>query len=243
MEFGSLSHHDGHIEVVFGPMFSGKSTELLRRIRRHTIANRKCLVIKYSMDNRYSEDCMSTHDRQMIHAQPCKVLREVNDMFDDYDIIGIDEGQFFPDLVEMCEKFANRGKTVIVAALDGTFQRKAFGSVLELIPLAEKVTKLTAVCSHCFKDASFTKRLGNETAVEVIGGAEKYLPVCRACFYDRPVSPRSESTCSSDGESENPQQQTPPKQAYQKTHSTSLEVTKKDLSMSLLVAEEQAAMS
>lgn len=85
-------------------------------------------------------------------------------------------------MVSVCEYLANEGKIVIVAALDGTFQRKAFGSVLELVPLAEEITKLTAVCMICCRDASFTKRLGNEKEIEVIGGSEMYISVCRKCF-------------------------------------------------------------
>ena len=83
---------------------------------------------------------------------------------------------------QCCERWANAGKTVIVAALDGTFQRKAFNRILELIPLAEEVTKLNAVCSFCQNDAAFTTRLGDETELEVIGGAEKYVATCRSCF-------------------------------------------------------------
>lgn len=119
-------------------------------------------------------------------------------MLGDYDVLGIDEGQFFPDIVEFSEHAANAGKIVVIAALDGcaaehlllaltlclrrTFQRKPFGHVLELIPMAEKVTKLSAVCMICYKDAAFSKRLGAELEVEVIGGADKYLSVCRACY-------------------------------------------------------------
>ncbi|KAF2975812.1 hypothetical protein EK904_005888, partial [Melospiza melodia maxima] len=96
----------------------------------------------------------------------------------------------FPDIVEFCEKMANTGKTVIVAALDGTFQRKAFGSILNLVPLAESVVKLNAVCMECFREASYTKRLGAEREVEVIGGADKYHSVCRACYFRaRPQQP------------------------------------------------------
>jgi len=102
-------------------------------------------------------------------------------------VIGIDEGQFFPDIVNFCEKMANDGKTVIVAALDGTFQRKAFGEVLQLIPMAESVTKLNAVCMVCYKDAAFTKRLGTETQVQLIGGSDMYISVCRTCFH-KPMS-------------------------------------------------------
>src|SRR5690349_15640390 len=94
-----------------------------------------------------------------------------------YDVVGIDEGQFFPDTTQFCELLAQRGKIVIVAALDGTFERKPFGAVLELLPLAETVTKLSAVCMGCYRPAAFSKRLGAETEVKVIGGADKYIAV------------------------------------------------------------------
>mmetsp|Transcript_38459 Transcript_38459/g.44074 ORF Transcript_38459/g.44074 Transcript_38459/m.44074 type:complete len:146 (+) Transcript_38459:15-452(+) len=137
---------DGMIDLVLGPMFAGKSTELLRRIKRFKVASRKCLVIKYAFDTRYSEKCVSTHDKQMIEAVSCKNLTEIEDKAIDFDVIGIDEGQFFPEIVEFCESMANLGKIIIIAALDGTFERKPFGRILELIPLAESVTKLDAVC-------------------------------------------------------------------------------------------------
>jgi len=133
------------IDLVLGPMFAGKSTELLRRIKRYRVANKQCLVIKYANDNRYSDSCVSTHDQQMIEAVSCTNLLDVEEKALDYDIIGIDEGQFFENLVEFSESMANNGKMVIIAALDGTFERKAFGKVLELIPLCESVTKLDAV--------------------------------------------------------------------------------------------------
>lgn len=92
--------------------------------------------------------------------------------------------------MEFCERMANAGKTVIVAALDGTFQRKAFGSILNLVPLAESVVKLTAVCMECFREAAYTKRLSMEKEVEVIGGADKYHSVCRLCYFKKsPVKP------------------------------------------------------
>lgn len=184
----------GHIQVIFGPMFSGKTTELFRRVRRYTVANKKCLVIKYIKDTRYSEEQAATHDRQTLAARSCSLLSECADVLGDYDVIGIDEGQFFPDVVSFADSAALSGKIVIVAALDGTFQRKPFGSVLELVPLAEHVTKLNAVCMRCFRDASFTKRLGSETEVEVIGGSDKYISVCRACFAspEPPVLPVSQ---------------------------------------------------
>ena len=123
-------------------MFSGKSTTLLLRIRRLIIAEKKCIVLKYKHDNRYSESEMSTHDKSMIEAIPCGAMGEVGHVLENYDIIGVDEGQFFPDIVEESERLAMAGKTVIISALDATFERKAFGRCLELVPLAEKITKL-----------------------------------------------------------------------------------------------------
>jgi len=181
----------GSIQLIYGPMFSGKSSELLRRIRRNTVAKRRCLVIKYSKDNRYSTDNLATHDRVQWTAMPCEKLVEAQEYAEDYDVIGIDEGQFFPDVVEFSENMANKGKLVIIAALDGTFQRKPFGAVLELVPLAEHITKLTAVCMMCQSDASFSMRLSHETAVEVIGGADKYIAVCRSCFHKYSENPET----------------------------------------------------
>nr|XP_048307825.1 thymidine kinase, cytosolic isoform X1 [Myodes glareolus] len=213
----SPSKTRGQIQVILGPMFSGKSTELMRRVRRFQIAQNKCLVIKYAKDTRYSNS-FCTHDRNTMDALPACLLRDVAQEALGVAVIGIDEGQFFPDIVEFCEWMANAGKTVIVAALDGTFQRKAFGNILNLVPLAESVVKLTAVCMECFREAAYTKRLGMEkevsshfcpwtegglglsptlthpfpalSQVEVIGGADKYHSVCRLCYFKKsPVKP------------------------------------------------------
>ncbi|EDO40073.1 predicted protein [Nematostella vectensis] len=178
----SISECPGQIQVIFGPMFSGKTTELLRRIKRYQVANHKCLLIKYAKDIRYDEEGVATHDRQILRATPCTVLEDLKNKAINHSVIGIDEGQFFPDIVEFSEEMASEGKTIIIAALDGTFQRKAFGNILHLVPLAESVVKLSAVCMNCFKDASFTKRLGYDKRVEVIGGADKYMSVCRECY-------------------------------------------------------------
>uniref|UniRef100_A0A8C5EDH3 Thymidine kinase n=1 Tax=Gouania willdenowi TaxID=441366 RepID=A0A8C5EDH3_GOUWI len=158
------------------------STELMRRVRRFQIAQYKCLVIKYAKDTRYSGTGMATHDRNTMEAIPASCLGEVRRLALDASVIGIDEGQFFPDTVEFCEEMANLGKIIIVAALDGTFQRKPFGNILSLVPMAESVVKLNAVCMQCYKEAAYTKRLGSEKEVEVIGGADKYQAVCRKCY-------------------------------------------------------------
>merc|ERR1719312_2330252 len=111
----------GQIQVIFGPMFSGKTTELLRRIKRYQIAKYKCAVIKYENDKRYDKDDVSTHDRQTYKAISAMNLNQVKNKLLDYEVIGVDEGQFFPDVVQFCEDMAKLKKTVIVAALDGDY--------------------------------------------------------------------------------------------------------------------------
>lgn len=174
----------GKIEVIFGPMFSGKSTELQRRVRRYRHANMTCLVLNFYLDNRYSDGNFAvTHDREKIDAQKLKRLSDLSDEdLNSHQIIGIDEGQFFDDLVEKAEEWANMGKTVIVAALDSTFERKPFKSVCNLVAMAEFVKKLTAKCVLCHSDASFTQRTVTSTRVRLVGGAESYRPVCRGCY-------------------------------------------------------------
>ncbi|EFA79491.1 thymidine kinase [Heterostelium album PN500] len=181
----------GRIQVIFGPMFSGKTTELIRRIKRFNFANKKCLLIKYSKDIRYNgaeTDILYTHDKQNYTALPCSRLEEVKQQALEYDVIGVDEGQFinvilkFPDIVSFSEDLANNGKTVIVAALDGTFQRKSFPA-LELVPKAEEITKLSAICMVCYRDAPFSKRIVPNEEIELIGGADMYISVCRECYH------------------------------------------------------------
>ncbi|XP_068235427.1 thymidine kinase, cytosolic-like [Palaemon carinicauda] len=178
----SLSKVSEH-QIIFGPMFSGKTTELMRRLKRYQIAKHNCLIIKYAKDIRYDSDGIATHDKQILPAVATMVLKDLKAKAEEYSVIGIDEGQFFPDTVEFAEEMANRGKTVIVAALDGTFQRSGFGNILSLVPLSESVVKLTAVCMICFEEASYTKRTSAETSVEVIGGSEKYIATCRKCYF------------------------------------------------------------
>uniref|UniRef100_K3WL02 Thymidine kinase n=1 Tax=Globisporangium ultimum (strain ATCC 200006 / CBS 805.95 / DAOM BR144) TaxID=431595 RepID=K3WL02_GLOUD len=164
--FATMRTVPGHLQLIIGPMFSGKSTELIRRMRRFHHAKLQCLVIKYKNDTRYSDEKLSTHDKLLFEAKPVERLAEARAHVANADVIGIDEGQFFPDLVEFCLEAADAGKVVIVAALDGTFERKPFGSVCELIPAAEQVIKLNAVCTKCGHDAAFTRRIVADTSVE-----------------------------------------------------------------------------
>lgn len=172
----------GQIQVIFGPMFSGKTTELIRRLHRYQFAKQRCLVVQYAKDVRYGYEKISTHDGQILPALSCINLTDLQPEAAKYDVIGIDEGQFFPDIVTFCNILADQGKILIVAALDGTFQKEGFGDVLNLVPLSESVIKLNAICTNCGKEAAFTRRKGLETKIEIIGGVEEYEAVCRNCF-------------------------------------------------------------
>ncbi|VDM38044.1 unnamed protein product [Toxocara canis] len=173
----------GRLEVILGPMFSGKTTEMLRRHNRHALASRECRVVKYKGDTRYDSNKVVTHDQLMHDGIIAKTIGEIFDELLSSKVIVIDEGQFFPDIVEYCERLANMGKIVIVAALDGDFNRTEFGNrVLDLCPLAEKVCKLRAVCTECGSEASFTKRLTAQKEQEIIGGRKTYRAMCRSCY-------------------------------------------------------------
>lgn len=170
--------------MIVGPMFSGKSTEIIRRVRKYRAAKSSVLVIKYAEDTRYSSEDLATHDRSQLEALPTKVLAAVEPEAMKYDVIAIDEGQFYPDIVEYAEKWANAGKTIIISALDGTWQRKPFASIAALMSMADQVDKLYAVCYKCGNNAPFSARLTTETEEVVIGGADKYVACCRKCWNE-----------------------------------------------------------
>lgn len=166
------------IEIILGPMFAGKTTELIRRLRRYKIANKKCIILKCQRDNRYETDKICTHDKGTMDAIPCEKLCSVD--CDNYDVIGIDEGQFFPDLLQFCKKVTN--KIIVIASLDGDFKQQPFGNTLQLIPKATSVVKLNAVCNKCYGDAPFTTRIVDDNNVELIGGTEYYIAICKDCM-------------------------------------------------------------
>jgi len=140
-------------------MFSGKTSELVRRVQRYKLAGYNCVIVSYLRDTRISVNNIASHDGIRVPAIPATTLAEVRDAIIDYDVVGIDEGHFFPDIVGFCEGACDLGKKVIVAGLDGDFRKQKFGEILNLIPLAESVTKLSAICMSCAKEAAFTKRI------------------------------------------------------------------------------------
>lgn len=178
----------GRIELIVGPMFAGKTTEMLRRVDRAELARKRVVVMKYSADNRYSKNNVSTHDLQMRVAIPCSLLLPHIEECQNFDVIGIDEGQFFPDVVEFSETLANCGKTVIVAGLDGDFRRQPFGRVLDLISRSESLTKLTAICTETGGDACYTQRTIDSQDLEIIGGAEIYRAASRTSYFHKPTN-------------------------------------------------------
>jgi len=163
-------------------MFAGKSTELQRRMRRYAIAGRRTLLVTHAADTRYTPgSAVVTHDRASAPALSVASLADVpRERWIEVDVIGLDEAQFFNDLVDFVMSALAVGKTLVVAALSGTFEQKQFGHTLELVPHADLFEMLTAVCVKCGADAPFTRRRDvSDTTLVSIGGADKYEAVCR----------------------------------------------------------------
>ncbi|AJD30611.1 MULTISPECIES: thymidine kinase [Clostridium] len=185
--YGPKDH--GWIEVVAGPMYSGKTEELIRRIRRAEIAKQKVQVFKPEIDNRYSKQDVVSHAGDKIQSVPVKSSKEILEkLLDDTDVIGIDEAQFFDDsLVEIVSKIANNNRRVICAGLDMDFKGEPFGPMPELMAIAEFVDKIQAVCMVCNNPATRTQRLINgkpakkSDPVVLIGAQESYEARCRKC--------------------------------------------------------------
>jgi len=181
-------HHQrvnlGWIEVICGSMFSGKSEELIRRLRRAQIARQRVQIFKPKVDNRFSEDHIVSHSEMKIKSQLVKQPREILDLLDGRtQVIGIDEGQFFDmDLVYVCNKLADTGKRVIVAGLDQDYRGKPFDPMPQLLAIAEYITKTLAICVRCGAPANRTQRLVENTDRLLVGATDAYEARCRLCF-------------------------------------------------------------
>lgn len=198
----------GYLELVIGPMFSGKTSHLVDIYKQCTFCNIPVVVINHVIDNRYHEELLSTHDQRMIPCLKAKLLMDLwgtSEELQAAHTVLINEGQFFPDLIEAVEAMLFHKQNVYVGGLDGDFERKKFGQILDLIPLCDKVTKLTSLCSSC-KDgtkAIFSKRLTSERSQTLVGSSN-YIPVCRACYekdisceqFEEPSTPVASSTTS-----------------------------------------------
>lgn len=185
----------GKLELILGCMFSGKSTELLRRINIYKSLDKKICSISYTEDQRYGTNVISTHNLYKIPCFMCTNLmdfdREAEKMLKKVDVIIIDEGQFFSQLKDFCVKMVDqKNKHVIVAGLDGDARREKFGEILDIIPIADDYTKLKAFCKICNENnntlntAIFTKKIQGDLELQKdIGSGEKFIPVCRYHYH------------------------------------------------------------
>jgi thymidine kinase len=174
----------GWIEVICGSMFSGKSEELIRRLRRAQIARQRVQIFKPKLDSRFSDDHIVSHSDMKIRSQLVSQAREIIDLLDGRtQVIGIDEGQFFDmDLVHVCNNLADSGKRVIVAGLDQDFRGKPFDPMPQLLSIAEYITKTLAICVRCGAPANRTQRLVENPDRLLVGATDAYEARCRLCF-------------------------------------------------------------
>lgn len=195
----SSNNTTGYLELIIGPMFSGKTSKLLEIYKQCKFCNIPVSIINHSLDDRYHESMLSSHDKIMA---PCLKTKKLGDLwfiadtddccnhdieeiinFQKADIILINEGQFFPDLYPVVIDMLHNNKKIYISGLDGDFERKRFGSMLDLVPLCDKITKLASLCSLC-KDGTpgiFSMRLTDQKEQTIVGSTN-YIPVCRQCY-------------------------------------------------------------
>jgi thymidine kinase len=174
----------GWIEVICGSMFSGKTEELIRRLKRAKIANQKVEIFKPKVDTRYDDRKVVSHDGISILATPIESAKKLLDLVEGVSVVGIDEAQFFDmDLPEVAEMLALRGKRVIAAGLDMDYRGNPFGPMPNLLSVAEYITKVHAICQHCGNLATHSYRLSAKGETVVLGEKDTYEPRCRTCYH------------------------------------------------------------
>lgn len=182
----------GWIEVICGSMFSGKTEELIRRMRRAQFARQKVEIFKPALDTRYSDEQVVSHDENAIPSTPVDTASQILLMVSGADVIGVDEAQFFGlELVEVCQHLANAGKRVIVAGLDQDYLAQPFEPIPQLMAVAEHVTKLHAICVVCGAPANVSQRLAANNQRVLLGAQDVYEPRCRRCFDPKLSTPSS----------------------------------------------------
>jgi thymidine kinase len=179
--------HPGRIEVITGPMFSGKSEELIRRLKRAQIARRRVACFKPDLDVRYHRNAIASHSAQTLEAVTVATVEDMKavlmPMIETVEVVGIDEAQFFDaSLVGLANEMVRLGRRVILAGLDTTFTGEPFAPIPDLMAIADEVTKLSAVCMQCGATAVHTQRLGSSQDLVLVGAAGVYEARCRACF-------------------------------------------------------------
>ncbi|MCU0342278.1 MAG: thymidine kinase [Ignavibacterium sp.] len=174
----------GWIEVITGCMFSGKTEELIRRLRRAKIAKQKVVIFKPNIDTRYSSNSIVSHSEQSLPSILIKDVKEILDLVEDAQVIGIDEAQFFSnDLIDVCNKLADDGKRVIVAGLDMDYKGIPFEPIPQILSVAEYITKSLAICVVCGNPADRTQRKTHSSERVIVGAADVYEARCRKCHY------------------------------------------------------------
>jgi len=194
---GPRGPRKGWIEVISGSMFSGKTEELIRRLRRAEFARQQVEIFKPGLDIRYHEEHVVSHDRTTIRSTPIPSSSNLLILASDIQVVGIDEAQFFDDgLPSVCEQLANGGVRVVIAGLDMDFQGRPFGPMPALMAIAEYVTKVHAICMHCGGLATFSHRKTASQELVLLGETDSYEPLCRTCFdqaraRDQAITPSS----------------------------------------------------
>ena len=190
----------GKIELIMGPMFSGKTSALMSKIKREKYSKKKCFLVKYSADLRYSTDSVCSHNMTTMEAKSVTLLGDLDKAdLESHDVIGIDEGQFFQDLVQFCEHYVRLGKHIIISALDTDSERNPWTVIKNLFPICLKIKKLNARCKICGLKAGWTYKYNHtETVVDSsvnrieIGGEELYIAVC-LFHYENLIKHRNDS--------------------------------------------------
>ena len=181
--FLEIAKKAGSIEVICGSMFSGKTEELIRRMKRAQFAKQTVEIFKPCIDVRYSEDKVVSHDSHSIPSTPIQSPAQMLEMSNDVEVVGIDEAQFFDNsLIEVVQTLANRGVRVIIAGLDTDFMGKPFGPMPALMAVAEDIQKVHAICVRCGSPANHSHRLSKNDQLVVLGEKDIYEPLCRHCF-------------------------------------------------------------
>lgn len=180
---GDRAARKGWIEVICGSMFSGKTEELIRRLRRAEFAKQKVEIFKPSVDTRYAETEVVSHDATSIRSTPVPNSSNLLLLANDIEVVGVDEAQFFDDgLPQVCAQLAGQGVRVIAAGLDMDFLGRPFGPMPQLMAMAEYVTKVHAICMRCGDLANFSHRMSLHAELVLLGEKDSYEPLCRACF-------------------------------------------------------------
>ncbi|MFK8045682.1 MAG: thymidine kinase [Crocinitomicaceae bacterium] len=176
---------NAQLRVICGPMFSGKTKTLIRVINDYKAANKSVIVFKPKIDNRYATDKVVSHDKDSVAAVEVSKPKQIVDLMHSADVVAIDEIQFFDEsIVKVCELIAEQGKTCIVSGLDLDYTAKPFGSMPEILAVADEIIKLNSVCTFCSGHARFTHRISGESELVVLGEKNKYTPLCRSCYQE-----------------------------------------------------------